>query len=329
MAWTSVRNAVNTQRLLWGLLFLYVSARILQLYSGVVPTLALVILHVIPPALFALVHGSETYRIKTAFVFLGLSAGIGSVFETLSLRTGFPFGHYHFTALMGPGILRLPFLLALAYVGMGYLAWVLALLIAGRAGEPLSGLRLLTQPLLASFLMVAWDISMEPVWSTVDQAWVWEKGGPFFGVPISNFLGWYLTSYVFYQLFALYLRDRSPQPRGPGHWRLPVLFYALSAFGNLLLAIPTTTAVRIDPIVIDGSGRQWRSSDIIGACVATSLLVMLPLALMAWIRLPVALADRLPDSLPGKLREGLVGRFPKRRDAVPQTRGVESAKAKQ
>jgi uncharacterized membrane protein len=51
------------------------------------------------------------------------------LFESLSLRAGFPFGHYRFTNLMGPKLFDLPILLALAYVGMGYLSWILALVI--------------------------------------------------------------------------------------------------------------------------------------------------------------------------------------------------------
>jgi putative membrane protein len=46
--------------------------------------------------------------------------------------------------------------------------------------------------------MVAWDLSMDPVWSTVMHSWIWLQGGAYFGVPVSNFLGWYLTVYVIY-----------------------------------------------------------------------------------------------------------------------------------
>jgi hypothetical protein len=279
------RATTKTEIFLWGTLLLYAVARLLQLYSALIPPLAIVCLHVIPPAVFALFHGSRTYRLQGGLAFVALSLGVGTASESLSLGTGFPFGHYYFTQVMGPKVFELPVLLALAYVGMGYLAWILALLIAGQAEKRLSGPRLLTLPLLASFIMTAWDLSMEPVWSTIDKAWVWRNGGPYFGVPISNFLGWYLTTYIFYQLFALYLGGREPLPHPRGHWIPPILFYALSACGNLLLVIPAATAVRIDPVVFDPSGRDWRASGILGACVLVSLFVMLPFTLLAWARL--------------------------------------------
>jgi uncharacterized membrane protein len=279
-----------TDYLLWGMLIVYAAARLLQLASAVVPTLAIVILHVLPPAVFAILHGIRTYRLGGGLAFAGICLSTGSLFEILSLRTGFPFGHYHFTAVMGPKLFQLPVLLALAYVGMGYIAWILALLIANPIAGPRSRRRLLIVPLIASFVMVAWDLSMEPDWATVDKAWVWTNGGPYLGVPVSNFLGWYLTTYIFYQLFAIFLGNRAPLSQPPSHWRLPVLFYALSAGGNLLLAIPATTAIRMPRIVSDAAGHPWMVSDVIDTCALMSLLVMAPIALMAWVSLSKAVA---------------------------------------
>lgn len=264
------------------MLALYIVARILQLYSGVVPILVIVTLHVIPAAAFALIHGSRTYGLATSLIFAILCLGTASLFESLSLRTGSPFGNYYFTDVMGPKLFQLPILLALAYLGMGYVSWILAELILGCASERLSGWRLLLVPVIAAFVMTAWDLSMEPVWSTLDRAWIWRDGGAYFGAPVSNFFGWYLTTYTFYQLFALYLRNRTPLERAATHWVLPILFYAGSACGNLLLIIPTSTAVRFPRVVADASGRHWFVSDILAACVLVSVFVMMPFAIAAW-----------------------------------------------
>ncbi|WP_433968212.1 carotenoid biosynthesis protein [Tunturiibacter gelidiferens] len=277
----------RTDYLLVLLLVLYIVARILQLYAGRVPTLAIVTLHVLPPAAFALLHGKITYRWRGILLFVGLSLVIGALLESLSLRTGFPFGHYYFSDLMGPKLFRLPVLLALAYVGMGYLSWVVGLLILGHHDEPLTGRRIIFLPLVASFVMVAWDLSMDPVWSNLDHAWVWKDGGPFFGVPVSNFLGWYLTVYLFYQAFALYLRSRTVPPLPLKHWRLPVLFYGASAAGNILLAIPSATQV----VVTDASGRQWMTADILRSCVLVSIFLMGAFALIAWSKLSLSAPD--------------------------------------
>jgi len=48
----------------------------------------------------------------------------------------------------------------IAYVGMGYLSWVLGLVILGCQNEPLSGKKIVLLPLAASFVMTARDLSM-------------------------------------------------------------------------------------------------------------------------------------------------------------------------
>jgi putative membrane protein len=159
--------------LLLALLFLFLVARTLQLFAGRVPNLLIVTLHVIPPALFALVHGARIYRSRGILIFATLCLGVGTLFEGVSLRTGFPFGYYRFTDLMGPKLFDLPILLALAYVGMGYLSWVLAVVILDCQNEPLSGRKIVLLPLAASFVMTAWDLSMEAVWVDIDHAWAW------------------------------------------------------------------------------------------------------------------------------------------------------------
>ncbi|HEY6467176.1 MAG TPA: hypothetical protein VIY69_14350 [Candidatus Acidoferrales bacterium] len=80
----------HSRSLLLTLLILYLVARILQLFAGKVPSLLIVILTVIPPALFAVIHGASIYRSRGVLVFAGLSLGIGTLLESVSLRTGFP-----------------------------------------------------------------------------------------------------------------------------------------------------------------------------------------------------------------------------------------------
>ena len=202
--------------------------------------------------------------------------------ETLSLRTGFPFGHYYFTSLMGPKVMDLPILLVLAYLGIGYCAWVLAVLILGFRDKPLAGTRVMALPLLAGLMMMAWDVSMDSIWATLDKAWIWRDGGIYFGVPISNFLGWYLTAYLFYQAFAFYLRvnPADTKPMQLSLWRAPILVYGICALGNLLVFRKGLFA----PTGTDATGKVWATGNILLASVLVSLLVMTPLAVVAWRR---------------------------------------------
>jgi len=292
----AVLTAITKQRayFLWGMLVLYVLGRICQLYANRLPTLLIVALHVVPPALFALAHGSASYGPRGISVLAALCLGFGSLAESVSLRTGFPFGRYYFTEVMGPKISGLPVLLALAYMGIGYIAWVLALLILGYVDRPIRGVRVLAMPVLASLIMMAWDLSMDPNWSTLGRAWIWQDGGAYFGVPLSNFMGWFFTAYLYYQAFALYcsVKAMAASLSQPRFWLPAILVYGVCAVGNvLILKLPMAP-----PVVTDAAGKQWFTSDILGNSVLVSLLFMAPFALLAWLKLRERTAKMLDAS---------------------------------
>ena len=167
---------------------------------------------------------------------------------------------------------------------MAYVSWeMLARLILGGADASRTGYSLSALPLLASLIMVAWDLAQDPVWGTVLHGWVWLNGGRWFGVPLSNYFGWYLTVFAIYLVFALYLR-RVPAPALPGNQafnRLALLFYLFCAVGNVLQFFsPQVSTWAQDP-----TGKQWRIADITAASAMVSVLVMGSFVALAWIRL--------------------------------------------
>ncbi len=84
-------------------------------------------LSIIVPLLFGLIHGALRYGITGIVVFLVLCLGISNVMENVGVMTGFPFGHYHYTDVLGPKLFLVPLLIGPAYFGTGYVSWVLAL----------------------------------------------------------------------------------------------------------------------------------------------------------------------------------------------------------
>jgi uncharacterized membrane protein len=252
----------------------YASARVLEVFPGSVPHLAIVALDVLSAAAFALVDGARTYSLRTILVFAGLCTVVGNVVENIGVATGFPFGRYQFLELMGPRVLGVPVLLGLAYLGMAYASWrVASLILGGRRG-------LVYRPALASVIMTAWDLAQDPVWGTVLHGWIWRDGGAWFGVPLSNYCGWLGTVFLIYLLFALYLRRAGRASQGDQRRRWAVIFYGLCALGNVLETIP-----RPGPsLVADATGRIWRIADITRAAALVSILGMGSFALVAWLR---------------------------------------------
>jgi hypothetical protein len=105
---------------------------------------------------------------------------------------------------------------------------------------------LFKQPAAAAVLMVAWDLSMDPIWANFVHGWVRHDGRAWFGVPVSKI----------YQSFAVYLwHSRLTSVSLPARsWRPAVILYGISAAGNLLVARPAVSTVA------DASGTVWNVS---------------------------------------------------------------------
>jgi putative membrane protein len=139
--------------------------------------------------------------------------------ENIGTTTGFPFGRYAF--LVGarlPHVGSIPIIVGALYFGMGYASWVMASLLVGhRVERPKTRYALVAVPLVAAFVMTQWDVVMDPSGSTLGKAWAWYDSGAYFGVPLSNFLGWLLVTWLYFQAFAIisYLSGGRPVPYSP------------------------------------------------------------------------------------------------------------------
>jgi lycopene beta-cyclase len=141
---------------------------------------------------YALEHyGSKAYTLFiVAFTF-------GVLIEWLGKTTGIPFGAYRYTA-PGPNILGVPFL-----VPLGWWAFTLIALSLPKRHKLF----------LAPLALVAWDLGLDPL--MVNKGfWAFENGGAYFGVPLSNFVGWYVSGFILvWLLLRLEPKLRTDSPR--------------------------------------------------------------------------------------------------------------------
>ena len=117
--------------------------------------------------------------------------------ELLGSTTGFPFGKYHYTDLLQPQIAGVPLLIPLAWLMMLPPSWAIAHIILGKTlnHEENKGIRRKTFLFLSlsALAFTAWDLFLDPQmvgWGF----WVWEIPGQYFGIPLSNYLGWIVVS---------------------------------------------------------------------------------------------------------------------------------------
>jgi uncharacterized membrane protein len=279
----------RTMNLLW---LLVIATVILQFIRPIVDTPITVDLVVIFPTIFALIHGALRYKWRGMLVFLVVCLVVSNIFENLSILTGFPFGNYIYTDALGVKLFLVPILIGPAYFSTGYLAWVLATIIVDDVRYKSSWFVTFAVPLIASFLMVAWDLCFDPSASTLHQIWVWTQGGGYFGVPLSNYLGWYLVVYIFVQIFAIYLRyrpaDTSSQPTA-----LPYAYYvqALIQYAAIGVAFLVAYAVRRpDTLVTDPAGVVWHTASISESQAIIAIFTMIFGAILATVKLVQSMA---------------------------------------
>jgi hypothetical protein len=74
----------------------------------------------------ATLHGLRRYSLKEFLIFFVITFIVSNFYENLSILTGFPFGHYHYTDALGPKLFLVPLLIAPASercLGTGRALW--------------------------------------------------------------------------------------------------------------------------------------------------------------------------------------------------------------
>ena len=115
---------------------------------------------------------------------------IGSfLFEWFGESYGVPYGSYEYTEEMGYSLFNaIPLVIPIAWFTMTIPSYRIA-------GIPKNS-GLLSRILIASGLVVAWDLLLDPAMSIIHNYWHWENEGIYYGVPLLNFFGWFLTAFV-------------------------------------------------------------------------------------------------------------------------------------
>jgi uncharacterized membrane protein len=269
---TPTRNQKLTDGVLWAIVGAYLIG------SRIIPGF-------ITPLLFpfALIHGAKRYGWKSIAVFMVITLIVSNILENSSILTGFPFGHYYYTDSLGPKIALVPFFISLSYISFGYLAWVFSTILVGEVRRNSTILTTVAVSLVASFVMVDWDFSLDPIASTINHAWIWTQGGGYFGVPISNFLGWSFTVWIFFQLFALYQRRRASEDLSRAlpttHYLQSIIVYAWTGVGFILGYLFMSSST----YVIDAVGHFWATRDIFESMAISAIYGMIFVSILALV----------------------------------------------
>jgi uncharacterized membrane protein len=228
------------------LIFTYTNSNLLAIDSFLVTALLFIL---------AVFHGTKRYGKKNIIIFFLITWAVSFSFENLSIATGFPFGFYHYSPSLG--FLTVPLIIIFAYFSIGYLSWMLSHVLTGQYSRKLKGKQIFIVPFIAAFIMVMWDLTVDPISSTLQGLWVWTNPGAYFGVPISNFFGWFIVVYIFFQIFALYLsrydsvkEEKMSETYNKPYWSEAAAVYGITGLGTILSIFYQYNYITIDMALI-------------------------------------------------------------------------------
>ena len=162
-------------------------------------------------------------RLAWVNAFIALYA-ISLASEMLGTTFGIPFGAYSYSAVLAPMWAgRVPVGIPLSWFYMAVPSYAIARSLLQTKNHA----RIVV---LGSFILLAWDLALDPAMSSATKYWEWSETGPYYGMPLLNLFGWYVTGIVLMSALAALKSEK---------WiaQLPVSWLSGFYAANLLLAV--------------------------------------------------------------------------------------------
>lgn len=161
-------------------------------------------LHILFGAAAMFAFGVAALGWRRTTLFFGFAVPISLMSELLGTTTGYPFGNYAYTDFLGYKIAgHVPFSIPLSWFYIGFAGYLLGVFLTSR-------FRLAPAwawgPAFGAWFLTVWDLVLDPAMSNPALAvrfWEWSSTGPYFGMPVVNFVGWAVTAFTFMALARL------------------------------------------------------------------------------------------------------------------------------
>jgi uncharacterized membrane protein len=108
--------------------------------------------------------------------------------ELAGTTIGLPFGPYRYTDGLGlKWFEHVPVLIPASWFMMALPSYAVA------ARRFPGGRAIAARVALGSFILLSWDLALDPAMSFVTKYWIWGTTGPYYGMPTLNLVGWFVT----------------------------------------------------------------------------------------------------------------------------------------
>ena len=211
-------------------------------------------------------------------------------FEASGANYGWFFSKYTYTEVMliGPQIWGVSFLPFLAYGALPYVIFAMAQAIVGQYDNVFRKGDVLLIPAVGAFLMTAIDFATDPLMASMGGSHLWEEHGVFYGIPIQNYIGWYLFAFVmllipsvilWYQYRGGRLPARPEASRRKRFWLYPTFIYGLLFVQHLFYIFNGD-----DRTVVTYNGSELLTRDIYQGTALISFATLVGYSLFACVK---------------------------------------------
>ncbi|MCZ7382071.1 MAG: carotenoid biosynthesis protein [Candidatus Methanoperedens sp.] len=162
--------------------------------------------------IFVILHSLANIGIKSTTFFFALTVLLGFFSELLGVKYGWVFGSYYYISRPPWMIFGLvPIQTPLSWSVLIYIGYCTTNIIFKTLEKKISIFtniikkRMIFAILLAcvdALIVMNIDMVMDPVAS--GHSWIWLEEGSYYGIPLSNFIGWFLVTFIATCTFRTY-----------------------------------------------------------------------------------------------------------------------------
>lgn len=131
--------------------------------------------------------------------------------ELAGTTVGLPFGPYSYTDGLGWKWLgHVPVLIPASWFMMALPSFAIA------CWRYPNEANVVHRVALGSFILLSWDLALDPAMSLATKYWIWGTEGPYYGMPLLNLVGWFATGAALMLVFVAMRADawvRALSPR--------------------------------------------------------------------------------------------------------------------
>ncbi|AOM82729.1 carotenoid biosynthesis protein [Salisediminibacterium beveridgei] len=201
------------------------------------------VVFLITSGLIAMLYFYRSHAMIPGIITISMIFIFSMTIESIGVHTGLFFGEYSYMMDFGPKIAGVP-------ITIGF-AWVMVLatshVLAAPVTKKIPRLKGLAYAIYGAIIATSLDLIIDPVAYEVKQYWVWHESGFYYNIPFSNFLGWFILSFVLHLiLYIFFHRSRGWTNIRSPFWEfrmvllygmMMLLFMIVALVNGLILAV--------------------------------------------------------------------------------------------